>query len=336
MWWYRALHRASVRRAGRCSWPRAGRGLRHRRPARAPAGSSGRTCRLIGRGMGRHGGRRAPPPSPARRSPAAASTPCHSPRRASMPRSPPTCCATRAVDPAQALARTAPRAAPRRQAGRQHAGLRLAAVGARPAGAQRPPLHRAPARRHAARRPASSACARATGTACCCRSWSCSASCWRGNAHASDVASFPPWLDAMFHAITEIERRLPLPPARRRLGAGDRGATMNDDTDLRDQLPAAPTQSIGIGLSIVIPVYRGAATIGRLVDALSALHPAGGLEIVLVNDGSPDNSAEVCQDLVRHCRYPADLYRARPQLRRAQRRHDRPAARERRLRHHHG
>jgi SAM-dependent methyltransferase len=25
---------------------------------------------------------------------------------------------------------------------------------------------------------------------------------------ASDVASFPPWLDAMFHAITEIERRL--------------------------------------------------------------------------------------------------------------------------------
>ena len=26
---------------------------------------------------------------------------------------------------------------------------------------------------------------------------------------ASDVASFPPWLDAMFHAMTEIERRLP-------------------------------------------------------------------------------------------------------------------------------
>jgi len=62
---------------------------------------------------------------------------------------------------------------------------------------------------------------------------------------------------------------------------------MNDDTDLRYQVPADPTQSIGIGLSIVIPVYRGAATIGRLVDALSALHPAGGLEIVLVNDGSP-------------------------------------------------
>ena len=29
------------------------------------------------------------------------------------------------------------------------------------------------------------------------------------NAAASDVAPFPPWLDAMLHAITEIERRLP-------------------------------------------------------------------------------------------------------------------------------
>jgi undecaprenyl-phosphate 4-deoxy-4-formamido-L-arabinose transferase len=58
------------------------------------------------------------------------------------------------------------------------------------------------------------------------------------------------------------------------------------------------------GLSIVIPVYRGAATIGRLVDALSDLHPAGGLEIVLVNDGSPDNSAEVCQDLLSTARVP--------------------------------
>jgi SAM-dependent methyltransferase len=28
-------------------------------------------------------------------------------------------------------------------------------------------------------------------------------------AQASGLASFPPWLDAMFHAVTEIERRLP-------------------------------------------------------------------------------------------------------------------------------
>ncbi|MBV8091918.1 MAG: glycosyltransferase family 2 protein, partial [Acetobacteraceae bacterium] len=52
------------------------------------------------------------------------------------------------------------------------------------------------------------------------------------------------------------------------------------------------------GLSVVIPVYKGAATIAKLVDALSELEPAGGMEIILVNDGSPDNSAAICRDLV--------------------------------------
>ena len=33
----------------------------------------------------------------------------------------------------------------------------------------------------------------------------------RGNA-VSDVAPFPPWLDAMFHGMTRLERRLPFPP----------------------------------------------------------------------------------------------------------------------------
>jgi glycosyltransferase involved in cell wall biosynthesis len=79
---------------------------------------------------------------------------------------------------------------------------------------------------------------------------------------------------------------------------------MNDEPDLRFDVSAARTQSAGIGLSIVIPVYRGAATIGRLVDALSALHPMGGLEIVLVNDGSPDNSGDVCQDLLQRASVP--------------------------------
>jgi len=54
----------------------------------------------------------------------------------------------------------------------------------------------------------------------------------------------------------------------------------------------------GPGLSIVVPVYRGASTVGRLVAALSALRPEGGIEIVLVNDGSPDNSGDVCRALV--------------------------------------
>ncbi|MCC6718452.1 MAG: glycosyltransferase [Acetobacteraceae bacterium] len=52
------------------------------------------------------------------------------------------------------------------------------------------------------------------------------------------------------------------------------------------------------GLSIVVPVYRGAATVALLVEALAALQPEGGMEVVLVNDGSPDNSAEVCRAVV--------------------------------------
>lgn len=47
--------------------------------------------------------------------------------------------------------------------------------------------------------------------------------------------------------------------------------------------------------SIVIPVYNGALSIGRLVDELIArLSPVFNIEIVLVNDCSPDNSEEVC------------------------------------------
>jgi len=51
------------------------------------------------------------------------------------------------------------------------------------------------------------------------------------------------------------------------------------------------------GLSIVIPVYNGAGSIGRLVQALEGLTVVGGHEIVLVVDGSPDNSDEVCRRL---------------------------------------
>ncbi len=59
----------------------------------------------------------------------------------------------------------------------------------------------------------------------------------------------------------------------------------------RLRLAATPA----IGLSIVVPVYRGAATVAALAEALAALRPEGGMEVVLVNDGSPDNSGEVCR-----------------------------------------
>jgi len=62
-------------------------------------------------------------------------------------------------------------------------------------------------------------------------------------------------------------------------------------------MPAHDTTARPYALSIVIPVYNGAATIGTLVDALAALEIEGGHEIVLVNDGSSDNSAEVCRKL---------------------------------------
>src|SRR5689334_5117411 len=60
-------------------------------------------------------------------------------------------------------------------------------------------------------------------------------------------------------------------------------------------------------LSVVVPVYNGAATIGELVKALRALEIAGGLEIVLVVDGSPDNSLAVCKQLAAEAGAPIVL-----------------------------
>jgi undecaprenyl-phosphate 4-deoxy-4-formamido-L-arabinose transferase len=67
-------------------------------------------------------------------------------------------------------------------------------------------------------------------------------------------------------------------------------------------MPSQPAAAVG--LSIVVPVYRGAATVGALVAALSELRPEGGLEVILVNDGSPDNSGEVCRELARTATIP--------------------------------
>jgi undecaprenyl-phosphate 4-deoxy-4-formamido-L-arabinose transferase len=79
---------------------------------------------------------------------------------------------------------------------------------------------------------------------------------------------------------------------------------MNDSLHVPLALDRGRPEDAAVGLSIVVPVYRGAATVGRLVEALSALDPVGGLEIILVNDGSPDNSGEVCRDLVASATVP--------------------------------
>jgi undecaprenyl-phosphate 4-deoxy-4-formamido-L-arabinose transferase len=57
-------------------------------------------------------------------------------------------------------------------------------------------------------------------------------------------------------------------------------------------------------LSFVIPLYNSAATIGDLVRSIEGLKVEGGLEIVLVNDGSHDGTAAVCRELVRTAHVP--------------------------------
>jgi undecaprenyl-phosphate 4-deoxy-4-formamido-L-arabinose transferase len=72
--------------------------------------------------------------------------------------------------------------------------------------------------------------------------------------------------------------------------------------------PSEPVpNSPEFALSIVIPVYNGAASVGELVGALEELDIAGGHEIVLINDGSPDNSRAVCRALVERARIPITL-----------------------------
>ena len=54
----------------------------------------------------------------------------------------------------------------------------------------------------------------------------------------------------------------------------------------------------GTFLSVVIPVYNGAGTVGALVDAIVRLNPGHALQVVLVNDGSADGSAASCRESV--------------------------------------
>jgi undecaprenyl-phosphate 4-deoxy-4-formamido-L-arabinose transferase len=69
----------------------------------------------------------------------------------------------------------------------------------------------------------------------------------------------------------------------------------------------SPVPEPQFALSVVIPVYNGAASIGELVAALEKLQIAGGHEIVLVNDCSPDDSMSVCRTLVENARIPITL-----------------------------
>ena len=65
--------------------------------------------------------------------------------------------------------------------------------------------------------------------------------------------------------------------------------------------------STGISLSIVIPVYNGADTIAEVVKNVDSLELPDLKQVVLVVDGSPDNSLEVCRDLCVDFRFPISV-----------------------------
>jgi undecaprenyl-phosphate 4-deoxy-4-formamido-L-arabinose transferase len=60
-------------------------------------------------------------------------------------------------------------------------------------------------------------------------------------------------------------------------------------------------------LTIVVPLYNSAATLERLIAELSALKVDGGHELVLVNDGSRDNTIAVCERLMQTAALPIPL-----------------------------
>ena len=52
-----------------------------------------------------------------------------------------------------------------------------------------------------------------------------------------------------------------------------------------------------IDFSVVIPVYNGAKSIEKLIENIEKELVNNEIQIILVNDGSKDNSAQVCKEL---------------------------------------
>jgi undecaprenyl-phosphate 4-deoxy-4-formamido-L-arabinose transferase len=60
-------------------------------------------------------------------------------------------------------------------------------------------------------------------------------------------------------------------------------------------------------LSVVIPLYGSAGSIERVVNELTTLPVEGGMEIILVNDGSPDDMARACRRILTTCPVPVTV-----------------------------
>src|SRR2546429_6469871 len=54
-----------------------------------------------------------------------------------------------------------------------------------------------------------------------------------------------------------------------------------------------------VELSLVIPVYNGSRTIGPLVERIQTIFATTPFEVILVNDGSDDESEMVCSELAK-------------------------------------
>lgn len=64
------------------------------------------------------------------------------------------------------------------------------------------------------------------------------------------------------------------------------------------------SEPIAPAVSFVVPLYYSAETIEAVIFAIAALEIPGGHELVLVNDGSTDATAEVCARAMERCRIP--------------------------------
>lgn len=84
-------------------------------------------------------------------------------------------------------------------------------------------------------------------------------------------------------------------------------ATSPDDTppigivspSTEPDAPVSEEPTPGPGVSVVVPVYNSVDSLAELIDRLGAVlgERAGGYEVILVNDGSSDNSWQVIEEL---------------------------------------
>lgn len=62
----------------------------------------------------------------------------------------------------------------------------------------------------------------------------------------------------------------------------------------RDETRVARNSRLGVGLSLVVPVYDSVHTLGSLVDQIHAAFAGTSFEVILVNDGSTDGCEQIC------------------------------------------